>query len=267
MSSPSTRPSSGQRSRPDRQPPSVQSVVRRYHRTERVVSWLTALSVTGAVLAVFTAFSLWTGLVVAVVLAVALRVPVFRRRGTVRLRSGADPEAVVEAFASATPPVLAFQWAIADEVVADGGGNSDDDGAEAEHVSDTNATYELSYLFGLRSVSLDLAVDVTRLAERSDGEMSDSEISGSETSDGKTVPEDAFAVVDLDATVDGRPWGAYRVTVREGESGTVVDVELRPTRRFDLRRLPQGLVADRYYAEVLAAQGYEVLNRTVSFSR
>jgi len=271
MSSPSASP------RTDQGSPSVQSVVRRYRRVERAVSLLTALSVAGAVLAAFAAFSLFPALGVAVVLLVALRAPMFRRHGTVRLRSEADPVAVVDEFASLTPPVLAFQWAVADEVVTDGDGNSDDDGAETGAVSDSNATYELSYLFGLRSVSLDLAVDLTRPDETSgdarSGDVNPGDVNPGDARSGdvkpgdKTVPEDAVAVVDLDATVGGRPWGAYGVTVREAESGTLVDVELRPTRRFGLRRLPQGLVADRYYAEVLAAQGYEILDRSVSFSR
>ncbi|ELZ42694.1 hypothetical protein C471_01840 [Halorubrum saccharovorum DSM 1137] len=250
----------------DRESPSVQSVARRYHRAERAVSWLTALAAAGAFLAAFAAFSPLPALGVAVALVVALRVPVFRRRGTVRLRSEAAPEAVVDEFASATPPVLAFQWAVADEVVRVGDGNEDGGGDGSDPESGSDATYEFSYLLGLRSVSLGLDVDVTR--------PSDSPADGT-GADG-AVPPDAVAVVDIDATADGRPWGAYGVTVRDAEagseapsdeSGTIVDVELRPTRRFDLRRLPQGLVAGRYYADVLAAQGYEVLDRTVSLSR
>ncbi|WP_128905459.1 hypothetical protein [Halorubrum amylolyticum] len=260
MPSPSTSP------RTEREPSSVQSVVRRYHRVERVVSWLTAIASVGAFLGALAALSLLPALGAAVVLLVALRAPVFRRRGTVRLRAEADPETVVDEFASATPPVLAFQWGVADEVVPGADERGGVDGNEPDTGTAPDATYAFSYLLGLRSVSLDLDVDVTRPNEASD--------------DGET-PAEAVAVVDLDATADGRPWGAYEVTVREdeslgggeaepevppGESATLVDVELRPARRFGLRRLPQGLVAERYYADVLAAQGYEVLDRAVSFS-
>ena len=257
--------------RTDRNSPELRSVVRRHHRAERAANWLTALAAAGAFLAAFVAFSPMPAMGVAVVVATALRVPAFRRSGAVRLRSAAEPEAVVEAFASATPPVLAFQWGIAVEVVPGGSGAGGGSGAdsevdlspEADTTPETDAgptaTYEISYLLGLRSVSLDLDVDVTRPAESREG----------------TVPADAVAVVDIDATVDGRPWGAYEATIRaaegaaesqSGDPGTVVDVELRPTRRFGLRRLPQTLVAERYYADALAAQGYEVLDRTVSHS-
>ncbi|QAU14414.1 hypothetical protein EKH57_14300 [Halorubrum sp. BOL3-1] len=199
----------------------------RYHRVERITSWVLALSVAGAFLAAVAAVSFWPGVAVAAVLAVAFRVPVYRRRGSSRLRTEAPPETVLREFESARPPVLAFQWGLADEV-------------RTESVAGTDATYEVSSLFGLRSASIDVT------AERR------------ETDSGS-------AAVDIEGTADGRPWGSYVITVHEADDGrTVVDVELAPTRRFDLRRLPQGWVAERYYADVLAAQGYEVVEREVS---
>ncbi|GAB7008682.1 hypothetical protein JCM31271_06250 [Halorubrum trueperi] len=223
-------------------------LVRRYHRIERRAAWLIALAAAGAFLVAYAALSLWPALGVALV--IVARIPLFRRRGTTRLRTELSPEDVVSAFVSATPPILAFQWGVADEIRPDDG-----DGA----------TYEFSYLFGLRSTAIDLDVDV---------------VEGTAENGDQAVDDDPFAVIELEASAEGRPWGAYTVTIRdaaaadadrvEGNSdrhsavrpgGTVVDVELEPTRRFDLRRIPQGLVAERYYADALAAQGYEVVAR------
>jgi len=225
------------------------AVADRYHRVERAASWALALLVAGAFLAAVAAVSFWPGVAVAAVLAIALRVPVYRRRGSVRLRTEAPPDAVVREFASARPPILALQWGVADEV-RDGG----EDATAADRPTGTRAAYEFSFLFGLRSAAIDLETDVRADATSAGGER-----------DG---PDDAVATVAIDGAVGDSPWGSYAVTVRESrDGGAIVDVELRPTRRFALRRLPQAWVAERYYAEALAAQGYEVLERSVSLTR
>ncbi|MEZ3162973.1 hypothetical protein ABNG03_01700 [Halorubrum sp. RMP-47] len=231
----------------------VRSVVARYRRAERAVSWTLALLVVAAFLAAVAALSFWPGMAVGIVLVVALRVPAFRRRGSARLRTDAPPAAVVGQFASAEPPILAFQWGVADEVRSDDAPNSADTATDGS-ASGTVATYEFSSLLGLKSVELDLSTDVReRVAAEGEG-------AGARDSDRTPV-----ATVEIEGTAEGRPWASYAATVREtADGGTVVDLELRPTRRLDLRRLPQGWVAERYYAEALAAQGYEVLERSVS---
>ena len=249
----------------------LDAAVARYRRAERVVSWTLALLVAGAFLAAVAALSLWPGVAVATVLVVALRLPAFRRRGSTRLRTDAPPETVVREFASSTPPVLAFQWGVADEIRGPDGeatalgaeatapGDDDSD----ERPSGTTATYALSYLFGLRTAELSLDVDAT------DGGATD----GGRPSKGAPDRDDesdrpAAASVEIEATTDGRPWASYAVGVSEAaDGGSIVDVELRPTRRFDLRRIPQGRAAERHYADALAAQGYEVVQRTTSLTR
>ncbi|ELZ40187.1 hypothetical protein [Halorubrum tebenquichense] len=239
----------------------LDDAVRGYRRAERAVSWTLALLVVGAFLAAVAALSFWPGIAVGAVLVVALRLPVYRRSGTTRLRTDASPEAVVRQFASERPPVLAFQWGVADDVRADGGDAPDRPTETATAAPDpptgTRATYEFSYLLGLRSVALDFETEVRAAGDGAD-----------EADPDDASPGDAVATVDVDGTVDDRPWGSYAATVREAaDGGSVVDVELRPTRRFDLRRLPQARVAERYYAPALAAQGYEVVERTVSVTR
>ncbi|MUW14494.1 hypothetical protein GJ633_07270 [Halorubrum sp. CBA1125] len=252
MSPPSTSPSATD-SDPVNARSDVRRIVRRYHRLERATSWTVALSAGGAFLVTYGALSLWPALGVAGALVVATRLPAFRRRGTTRLRTEAAPETVRAAFAGPEPPILAFQWGIADEVVPT------DDG--------TAATYEFSYLFGLRNVSIDLDVDVTDAS----GTNGPNGLDDSDESDSSDVPGDVVAIVDIEGTANDRSWGAYTATIRdvggaESAAETVVDVELHPTRRFDLGRLPQGLIADRYYEDALAAQGYEVVDRSVSLT-
>ena len=242
MPSPSESPGASQR---------LRSVVSRYRRVERAVSWTLVSLVAAAFLASVAALSLWPAVAVAAALAVALRVPVFRRRGSVRLRTDAPPAVVAREFASPTPPILALQWGVADEVRA----TDDGDGRE----SGATATYAFSALFGLKTVDLDLSTRVTS-GEVLVGDGGDDATPG-------TGSEPA-ATVEIDGTTGDARWASYAVAVREAaDGGSVVDVELRPTRRFDLRRLPQGWVGERYYADALAAQGYEVIERSVSMTR
>jgi hypothetical protein len=245
-------PSPSESPHPDDDRPDVRSVAKRYHRVERAVSWLVALTAVGAFLVAVDRFGLVPGVAVAAALAVALRAPVLRRGGATRLRSDAAPDAVVAEFASATPPVLAFQWAVADEVrpASDGAGG----------------VYEHDWLLGLRTHSL--AVD----AEAEAPPTVESDESGKADEAGEAVEAgEPVARVRIEGTLDGQPWGAYAATVREAgdrsAGGAIVDVELLPRRRFGLRSVPQALVADAYYADALAAQGYEVVERSVSVTR
>jgi hypothetical protein len=94
--------------------------------------------VVGVFLGTYLATSLVPAVLVGAGLVVVTRTPLVQPHGNARLRTDEQPEAVVESFTGPTPPVLVFQWGIADEVIADGG----------------PATYRLTYLFGLRSVEV-----------------------------------------------------------------------------------------------------------------
>ena len=253
MSSPSTSPDA------DARRSAVRSIAKRYRRAERAVSWLVALSVAGAFLTAFALADLLPALAVGAVLLVAVRAPVLRRRGTTRLLTDASPDAVIEEFASATPPVLAFQWAVADEVRPTPEG--------------TGGAYEHSSLVGLRTYSLEIA---TETEAHADGSAADADAAtladpaASPDDDGVADGGGPVARVRIEGTLDGAPWGAYAVSVRDAAAGapgeTVVDVELRSRRRFGFRSVPQALVGDAYYADALAAQGYAVVDRDVSFA-
>ncbi|MFC7228576.1 hypothetical protein N0B31_14275 [Salinirubellus salinus] len=208
-------------------PDEAVAVAERYRRLERPLSTGFALLVAAGGAAV--AFAFLPGLQAAlavVVLAAAVQFPTFTSDGTARLRTDARPETVREAFAGPTPPVLAFQWGIADTV----------------RRTDDGAVYELSYLLGLRSVEM-------RVAATTDGDAASDALELRVTADGE--PWATYRVSVAEAGDDG---------------GTVVDVTVDSDRRFGPNRVPQWLVAERYREAALAAQGYTVERRDHSLS-
>jgi|AntDeeMinimDraft_4_1070355.scaffolds.fasta_scaffold00591_10 hypothetical protein len=202
-------------------------VARRYQRLERPLSSAVALLVGLVVGAAFILFSLIEAVLVGLVLGALVRVPVFRTSGTARLVTDADPGAVRAEFEGETPPPLAFQWGVADDV------RSTDDGV----------TYEFSYLFGLRSTEMTVETRVNAPDAGGDDDT-----------------------LELVVTAGGRSWATYTVSIQRGGDDTVVDVEWASDRRFGLRRLPQQFVADRYRADAFAVQGYRVADRETSLS-
>lgn len=169
------------------------------------------------------------GFALALAVFAAVRVPVLYSRGTARLVSDAAASAVRRDFESATPPMLSFQWGVADTVSR----------------TDREARYELSYFFGLRSVTMTCALE--------------------------DAPADGTGVRASDAlvlrvTAGGRPWATYEVEIDERDEQTVVDVTWKSDRRFGLRAVPQWLVARRYRSEALAAQGYAIEGYEHSFT-
>ena len=119
-------------------PKDARAVARRYLRYERLLTGLVVVALTLAIPGTYILTSLVPAVAVAAVLLGVVRAPVFETRGTVRLETDAPLETVVGDFTGPTPPVLAFQWGVADAVEVDGG----------------TATYRISYLFGLRAVEM-----------------------------------------------------------------------------------------------------------------
>jgi len=113
-------------------------VSKQYLRRERPLSVLVAVLAVSLFVGTYLATSLLPAVVVAVVLLVALRAPVLESGGSIRLRTDADPAAVAESFVGPTPPVLALQWGIADEVTSDDG----------------TTRYRIPYLLGTRTAEV-----------------------------------------------------------------------------------------------------------------
>lgn len=202
---------------------SFDSVVARYRRIERAVSWGAAILIGLLAAGLLFSLPLWQGLLAAAVVVVAFRVPLFTTAGAARLRTEASPAAVRDTFAGPQPPVLALQWAVADEVTA----------------TETGANYEISYLFGLRSITMSTTV---------------------------TASSATSADFNLQVTAGDKPWGTYAVTLTEQDGATLAAIEVQSDRRFGLRALPAWLVSQRYYDAALSAQGYTVVTRERSLS-
>ncbi|WP_248898152.1 hypothetical protein [Haloplanus halobius] len=203
-------------------PSEAVDIAAQYRRLERPLSGAVALLVAAIVAMSIFSFSLVTGALIAITVLLAVRAPLFKTRGTARLMSDATPDAVRADFEGATPPMLAFQWGIADTV------RSTPDGA----------VYEISYLFGLRSVVMEL----------------------------ETHTDIDDADVRLVVTAGENPWGTYDVNITASGTETVIDIEWASDRRFGLNRLPQWLLAERYRAVALDAQGYTAVDRDAALT-
>jgi hypothetical protein len=131
-------------------PAAAVAVAERYLRRERPLQALVTLLVVAPFLVTYAYTSLLLAVPVGLGLALVVRAPVLQSKGTFELRTDEDVAAVRDQFAGPTPPVLAFQWGIADTVTTDG----------------DVATYEVSYLFGLQSVEVTVETQTT---ETSDG--------------------------------------------------------------------------------------------------
>jgi len=179
-------------------PEAALAVVGRYLRHERPVTALVVVLAIAAFLGTLLATSLVPAVLVAAVLIVAVRAPVLRPEGTVRLHTEKDPEAVLEGFTGPTPPVLAFQWGLADEVTA---GND-------------VVTYRVSYLFGLRSVELTVR---TRVDSTADGDRVELELTTGDrpraTYSATIRPDGEGTAVDLEYVSDRR-FGLRRLPQR-----------------------------------------------------
>jgi hypothetical protein len=101
---------------------------------------------------------------------------------------------------------------------------------------DSRAIYPVSYLFGLRSV--EVAVHTHTDTTSNGGYLIESEV-----------------------TLNDQPWGRYTSAISSTDERTIIAVEYTSKRRFGLRRIPQQLLAKRYRDDVLAAQGYTVVER------
>lgn len=121
------------------------TVAEQYLRRERLLSTLLVVVVVAVFLGTYPATSLVPAILVGAILVVITRAPLVQPHGTVRLRTDDDLDNVVSSFTSPTPPILAFQWGIADEITSSNGA----------------VTYHISYLLGLRSVEITIHTQTT----------------------------------------------------------------------------------------------------------
>lgn len=201
-------------------PSQAAAIAQRYLRIERPAIALGAVVTFLVVVITLVVFPLVQALFVVIAVLVLYRLPLFRADGSVELVTDAGPDSVKSEFESAIPPTLALTWGLADSVrrTEDGG------------------RYEVSYLFGLRSVIY--TIEIRQLS------------SGEE--------------FELVVTENDKPWMSYTVTIRDRGGKTSVTIDGVSDRGFALRRAPQWLVAKQFRDKTLDAQGYTVVERTES---
>lgn len=200
-------------------PQGAATVAHRYHRFERALASILALLVATLVAMVMVSRSVVIGVLVGAVIIVLLRIPLFNSAGIARLVTDADADSVRADFRSVTPPVLAFQWGIADRV----------------RQTETGAVYDISYLFGLRTARVETAITQPRASN-----------------------DTPTAELTLTVSVNEHSWGTYYIAIQEDGPHALVELEWTSNRRFGLQRLPQWVLARHYRPTALAAQDYRV---------
>jgi len=215
-------------------PAVVRTAARRYWRRTLALRVLVALVYFPVSVAILFTLPYLPALAVIVVLLGTLAAPLFNTGGTIELTTDRSPAAVREDFMSATPPVVGFQAALADEI----------------RPTETGAEYDLSTAFGLRSATM--TIETERLAGDSDP--------------GNDAATDSNADLEIVVTVDDKPWGRYRVATSERDDGTAVTITMRPDRRFGVRRLPDFVFGRRYRRQLFDGQGYTLVADDTSLS-
>ncbi|MBB6645688.1 hypothetical protein [Halobellus ruber] len=179
-------------------PQDARVVAQQYLRYERPLTGLVVVVLTLAFLGAYLATSLVPAVAVGAGLLVVVRAPLLSPSGTVRLETDDDPGAVVDAFTGPTPPVLAFQWGIADDI----------------SVGEEGVTYRISYLFGLRSVEMTVQA---RTGAADDGRTVELEVAANgqpwSTYTVDVFPRDGGTAVEYEYTADRR-FGLRRLPQR-----------------------------------------------------
>ena len=97
-------------------PSVVRTAARRYWRRTLALRVLVALVYFSVSVAIMLTLPYLPALAVIIVLLGTLAAPLFDTGGTIELTTDRSPAAVREDFTSATPPVVGFQAALADEI-------------------------------------------------------------------------------------------------------------------------------------------------------
>jgi hypothetical protein len=130
----------------------LQRLTTQYHRIERIATGSVAIVVSALFLGIYLTSGLLPAVAAAAVSIIIVRTPVFRSSGTVHLQTDKPPETVIEQLIGLRPPILAFQWCVADEIAT----------------KTNEAVYSFSYLFGLRSAAMRVHTETETTSEGSD---------------------------------------------------------------------------------------------------
>lgn len=94
--------------------------IERYLLVERSLRVVLILLISAVTFATYVASSLAPAVAVAAGMVLIARAPILQPRGTVRLETDADVETVAASFSGDMPPILAFQWGLADDIRSEG---------------------------------------------------------------------------------------------------------------------------------------------------
>jgi len=134
-------------------PSAVRTAARRYWRRTLALRALVALVYFPVSVAILLTLPYLPALAVIIVLLGTLAAPLFTTGGTIELTTDRSPAAVRDEFTSATPPVVGFQAALADEI----------------RPTETGAEYDLSTALGLRSATM--VVETKRFEDDADADV------------------------------------------------------------------------------------------------
>ncbi|WP_330632772.1 hypothetical protein [Halocatena halophila] len=128
-------------------PAEVIDLIDQFHGRERALSALFVLLVMAVYLVAYFSTPLLVSTGIAIVILLIVRTPIYQSYGSIKLQTPMTETAVIESFSGPTPPVLGFQWGVADAI----------------SIEDGTVNCETSYLFGVRSVivAIDATVDDT----------------------------------------------------------------------------------------------------------
>lgn len=198
-------------------PSAVRTAARRYWRHTLALRALVALVYFPVSVAILLTLPYLPALAVIVVLLGTLAGPLFNPGGAIELTTDRSPAAVCEDFTSATPPVVGFQAALADEI----------------RPTETGAEYDLSTALGLRSATMtietkrfedDAAADIEIVVTVGDKPWGRYTVTTHKRGDDTTVmitavPDRRFGVRRLPDFVFGR---RYRARLFDGQGYTLV---------------------------------------------
>lgn len=90
-------------------------VAQQYLRRERPLNAFVVVLAVSVFLGTYLVTALGPAVLVAAILIIGVRFPIFQSNGMFRLRTSNDLDTVIDEFSGSVPPVLGLQWGMADK--------------------------------------------------------------------------------------------------------------------------------------------------------
>ena len=194
-----------------------------YVRRERLIRVGIALLAGILIIALYWAGTFLGAILLAVIIALFFRIQFFTTSAHTVLETEKPPTTVEAEFTGSQSPVLAVQWGLATEII---------------QVESGKTRYEFSPRFRRGRTQM-LVTTSSKQATDTGGDCT------------------------LTVTTGDTGWATIDVIWEASPTGTRVAVDITSERKFSLAYASQGISAHLQYASLLAAQGYQVDNRSV----